>query len=307
MGTPELACVSLQALLETPGVELQAVVTQPDRPKGRDLRLQPPPVKELARRANLPVLQPEKAREPGFIEELRRLEPDLIAVAAYGQLLPPDLLALPRLGCVNVHTSLLPKYRGAAPIQWAILNGDAESGVTIMKMDAGLDSGAILSQATTPITPEDTAQTLHDRLARLGADLLVKTIPGYVTGDILPQPQPSEGVSHAPKIKREHGRIDWAQPAAFIWNRIRGLVPWPGAFTFLPAEPKPHLLKIWKGAVVERSSAPGEILQADKGGILVGCGTDALLVAELQLEGSRRLSAQEFLAGHRLEPGARLG
>jgi methionyl-tRNA formyltransferase len=307
MGTAELSCDSLRALMELPGCQVVAVVTQPDRPKGRDLKLQPPPVKVLARQAKLPVLQPERARDEAFLGALRDLRPDLIAVAAYGQILPQSLLDLPRFGCLNVHTSLLPKYRGAAPIQWAILNGDAETGVTIMKMDVGLDTGDILAQAKTPVHPEDNSGTLHDRLARLGADLLVKTIPEYVAGRIPSRAQPAEGVSYASKIKKQDGHIDWTQPARTIWNRVRGLVPWPGAFSYLPGQPQPHLLKIWQAEEVKRSGSAGEILQADKTGIVVGCGQDALKILSLQREGGRRLSAQEFLAGHPLLPGQKLG
>jgi methionyl-tRNA formyltransferase len=307
MGTPDLACASLRALMNWPGGRVVPVVTQPDRPKGRDLKLQPSPVKELALSASLPVLQPERARDEHFLEELRRFQPDLIAVAAFGQILPESLLALPRFGCLNVHTSLLPRYRGAAPIQWAILNGDAETGVTIMKIDAGLDTGGIVAQIRTPIGPKDTSETLHDRLAQIGAELLVRTLPDYVAGSIQPRPQPAEGVVHAPKIQKQDGRIDWARPARTIWNRVRGLMPWPGAFTFLPAQPQPHLLKIWQAEVVESSGAPGEILQADKAGIVVGCGQQALRVLMLQREGGRRLTAQQFLAGHTLARGDRLG
>ena len=307
MGTAELSCDSLRALIESPGCQVVAVVTQPDRPKGRELKLQPSPVKVLALQTNLPVLQPERARDEAFLGALRDLQPDLIAVAAYGQILPQSLLDLPRFGCLNVHTSLLPRYRGAAPIQWAILNGDTETGVTIMKMDAGLDTGAILSQARTPVYPEDNSETLHDRLARLGAELLVKTIPEYVAGGIPPLAQPAEGVSYASKIKKQDGQIDWTQSARVIWNRVRGLVPWPGAFSYLPGQPQPHLLKIWQAEAVERSGSAGEILQADKTGIVVGCGRDALRVSVLQREGGRRLRVQEFLAGHPLLPGQRLG
>jgi methionyl-tRNA formyltransferase len=307
MGTPDLACASLQALLATPGFQVLAAVTQPDRPKGRDLKLQPSPVKLLAQRARLTVLQPERARSDTFIQELRSLQPDLIAVAAYGQILPQSLLDLPHFGCLNVHTSLLPKYRGAAPIQWAILNDEAETGVTIMKMDAGLDTGPILAQAKTPIHPEDNAEMLHDRLATMGAELLVRTIPDYVAGKIQPQPQPADGVIYAPKIKKQDGQLDWHQPARALWNRVRGLAPWPGAFTFLPAQPQPHLLKIWQTEVSDVPGPAGEVLQADKTGILVGCGRQALRILQLQLEGGRRLTAQEFLAGHALTPGQRLG
>ncbi len=235
------------------------------------------------------------------------MQPDLIAVAAYGQILPQSILDLPRFGCLNVHTSLLPRYRGAAPIQWAILNGDAETGVTIMKMDAGLDTGDILTQATTPIYPEDNSETLHDRLARMGAELLVRTIPDHVSGKLRSRPQPAEGASYAPKIKKQDGHIDWTQPARAIWNRVRGLVPWPGAFSWLPGQPHPHLLKIWQAEVVDRTGQPGEVLQADKAGIVVGCGREALRILLLQREGGRRLKAPEFLAGHPLHPGERLG
>jgi methionyl-tRNA formyltransferase len=307
MGTPELACASLRALIHSPDVQVVAVVTQPDRAKGRDLKLQPSPVKLLASQAKLVVIQPERARNEEFIQELRNAQPDLIAVAAYGQILPQTILDLPRFGCLNVHTSLLPRYRGAAPIQWAVLSGDPETGVTIMKMDAGMDTGPILTQEETPIHPEDTSETLHDRLAGLGAGLLLRTIPDYVAGKVQPRPQPSEGVSHAPKMKKSDGQIDWNQPAAAIWNRVRGLVPWPGAFTHLPAQPQPQLLKIWQVQVVEISGSPGEILRADKTGIVVACGLGALQIQSLQREGGRRLSAAEFLAGHPLHPGQVLG
>ncbi len=307
MGTAQLSCDSLRALIDSEGFQVVAVVTQPDRPKGRELRLRPSPVKELGLQAKLPVLQPERARSGQFLAELRALAPDLIAVAAYGQILPQSVLSLPQFGCLNVHTSLLPRYRGAAPIQWAMLNGDAETGVTIMKMDAGLDTGDILAQTPTPILPGDNAQGLHDRLARLGAELLVRTIPDYVAGRIAAHPQPAEGASYAPKIKKQDGQIDWKQPAQAIWNRVRGLVPWPGAFTWLPAQPQPHLLKLWRAEVVEHAAPPAEVLQADKAGIVVGCGRGALRILELQREGGRRLSAQEFLAGHPLPPGQKLG
>jgi methionyl-tRNA formyltransferase len=307
MGTAELSCDSLRALLASPQFQVVAVVTQPDRPKGRELKLQPSPVKELGLQAKLPVLQPERARNEQFLEELRALQPDLIAVAAYGQILPPGILDLPRFGCLNVHASLLPRYRGAAPIQWAVLNGDTETGVTIMKMDVGLDTGGILTQAATPIRPEDTAETLHDRLARMGAELLVRTIPDYVAGRVAARPQPAEGPTYASKIKKQDGQIDWKQPARAIWNRVRGLVPWPGAFTRLPDQPQPHLLKIWGAEVVDRAGPPGEVLQADKTGIVVGCGHEGLRILVLQREGGRRLNAQEFLAGHPLMPGQRLG
>ena len=303
MGAADLSCASLEALAHSAKFQIAAAVTHPDHPKGRGLKPQPSPVKSLALQLGLPVLQPECARDGKFTTELRALQPDLIVVVAYGQILPPAILDLPRLGCLNVHTSLLPKYRGAAPIQWAIANGDTETGITIMKIDEGLDTGDIVAQRRTPIRLEEDSVILHDRLALLGAELLVQTIPDYAAGKIQPTPQPAEGASYAPKIKKEDGRIDWNQPARTILNRLRAFLPWPGAFTFLKAKPKPHLLKIWKVEIVEKSGRAGEILSADRNGILVACGQNALRILELQREGGRRLNAGEFLAGYPLKAG----
>jgi len=303
MGTAELSRASLEKLARDKTFSLAAVVTQPDRPKGRELKSQASPVKILAGKLKLPVLQPPKARDERFISELRQLQPDLIVVAAYGQILPRDILNLPKFGCLNVHGSLLPKHRGASPIQSAILNGETETGVTIMKMDAGLDTGEIVSQRRAPILPEDNSQTLHDRLARLGADLLVETIPDYAAGKISPRPQPKEGATYAAKIKKEDGRIDWSGPAEKILNRLRAFTPWPGAFTFLKTEVKPRLLKIWKAEIAEKSGNAGEILSADKNGIVVACGKNALRILELQREGGRRLTAEQFLAGFPMQAG----
>jgi|SRR6266498_525279 len=308
MGTSELACASLQALCREKSFEVITVVSQPDKPKGRDLKVQFSPVKAVAVAQGLPVLQPERARHESFIAQLRALQPELVVVAAYGQILPQAILDLPPFGCLNVHASLLPKYRGAAPIAWAILNGDAASGVTIMKMDAGLDTGPILAQTTTPIAPTDNARTLHDRLAQLGAELLVKTIPEFVTGRLTPSPQPAEGASYARKITKEDGRIDWSQPARVVWLRVRGLTPWPGAFTHFPGAGPPQLLKIWSAEIEPESSGqPGTILRVDPRGILVACGEQALRILQLQREGGRRMSVREFLAGHELPVGSRLG
>jgi methionyl-tRNA formyltransferase len=322
MGTAELSCASLEKLAGK--FSVTAVVTQPDKPKGREMKLQFSPVKILAEKLKLSVLQPTKTRDEKFISELRELKPDLIVVVAYGQILPQAVLDLPKFGCLNIHTSLLPKYRGASPIQSAILNGETETGVTIMKMDAGLDTGEIVAQARTPILPEDNSQMLHDRLARRGAELLVETIPDYVAGKILPKPQPDEGVSYAAKIKREDGKIDWNLSAQEILNRLRAFTPWPGVFTFLPGEPEqivrwttnpkktlpiiiparpPQMLKIWRAEVVGNTGQTGTVLSADKNGIVVACGKNALRILELQREGGRRLSAQEFLAGNPLKAG----
>ena len=307
MGTAELACPSLAALTRSASFQVVAAVTQPDRPKGRELKLQPSPVKMLALSKSLPILQPARARSESFVQELELVNPDLIVVAAYGQILPGQILELPRFGCLNVHASLLPKYRGAAPIQWAILNGETETGVTIMKMDQGLDTGDILTTDTTPITAQDDSQTLHQRLAALGAALLLRTIPEYVSGNITPRRQPAEGVSFARKITREDGRLDWTQPALALWNRIRALVPWPGAYSFLPASPK-LLLKIWQAEPVECSSGqPGEIVSVDKDALLVRCARGALRIRSLQREGGKRLTVRQFLTGHPLKVGDRLG
>jgi len=307
-GTAELACASLAALARSDFASVVAVVSQPDKPKGRDLKLQPTPIKTTALKCGFTVLQPLKARDPAFVQQLLELHLDLIVVAAYGQILPPAILDLPRFGCLNVHTSLLPKYRGAAPIQWALLNGETETGVTIMKMDAGLDTGDILSQEQTSILASDNAQSLHDRLENLGAGLLVKTIPDYLAGKIQPRPQPVEGVSYARKITKEDGKLDWAKSAQLLWNSIRAFTPWPGAFTFLPGAIKPLLLKVWAAEVQpDASGEPGRILSADKNGILVACGSGSLRITELQREGGRRMTAQEFVAGHKLESGCRLG
>src|SRR5438876_5160583 len=306
-GTAELACASLSALVESPGISVATVVTQPDRPKGRSLHPQSSPVKVLAAGMPLPVLQPERARHENFVQTLGEFQPDLIVVAAYGQILPKALLELPRFGCLNVHASLLPKYRGAAPIQWSILNDERETGVTIMKMDEGLDTGDLLASQSTPITPADNAQTLQNRLARIGAGLLVKTVQEYVAGEVVPRKQPQTGASYARKINKDDGRLDWTQPARSLWNRVRALDPWPGTYAFLSAEPKPLLLKIRQAEVADRSSgSPGEIVESSRNGIVVACGQQSLRILSLQREGGRRMSAQEFLTGHSLVSGQRL-
>jgi methionyl-tRNA formyltransferase len=299
MGTAPLARASLEALFAAPGLKIAAVVSQPDRPKGRDLKLQPSAVKQAALQFELPVWQPEKARDPAFIQKLRDIEPDLIVVAAYGQILPPAILELPRLGCLNVHTSLLPKYRGAAPIQWAILDGETETGVTIMKMDAGLDTGPIIAQRSTPIADNDDAATLHDRLAGLGAELLTATIPAWDAGQIQPRPQDNGAATHARKITKEDGKLDWTLPAQTLWNKVRGLTPWPGTYTGLRGQ----TLKIWRATPEAPSGPPGGLLAAEKDNLLVACGEGSLRLTEVQLQGGRRLTAAEFLAGHRLQPG----
>lgn len=302
MGTPDLARTVLSALADDARFQVLAAVVQPDKPTGRGLQLTPPPVKVEALARGIPVLQPLKAREPAFLEQLRALGPDLIAVAAYGQILPQALLDIPKHGCLNVHTSLLPRWRGAAPIQWAVAEGDAESGVTIMRMEAGLDTGPMISEVRTPISGDDTGQSLHDRLATLGGALLCDTIPRFVAGELAVRAQPVEGVTYARKITKDDGRLDWRQPARILDQRLRAFTPWPGSFAFLPAEPKARLLKVHAAVPVAGSSSaePGTVIAADKSGLVVACGEGALRVTEVQPEGGRRMSAEQFLAGHRV-------
>ncbi len=230
MGTPDFAATSLEALLRSDD-SVVGVVTQPDRPKGRGQTLTPSPVKLLAQREQIPLLQPLKMKDPEFLQALTGWQPNLIVVAAFGRILPPVILSLPPLGCINVHGSLLPKYRGAGPIQWAIINGETETGITTMLMDEGMDTGAILLQETIPITPHDTAGTLSPRLAELGGKLLVETIAQLKAGTLVPRQQDSSRATMAPLLKKEDGVIDWALPATALANRIRGLAPWPGAYT----------------------------------------------------------------------------
>jgi methionyl-tRNA formyltransferase len=306
MGTAELACASLEQLARAEGFEVVGVVTQPDRPQGRSMQPQPPPVKATAGALGLPVFQPAKLREEAAVQTVAQWQPDLIVVAAYGQILQRSVLTLPRCGCVNVHASLLPRYRGAAPIQWAILNGDSSTGVTIMRMDEGLDTGGILRQWTTPIAREDNAQTLHDRLARLGAQLLMETLPLYVAGRLESYPQPPIGVVYARKITKEDGRLDWKMTARELELRVRAFTPWPSAYTLVPAAPKPYLLKIWEAEEVAGNGPPGLILDGGENSLVVACGTNALRVLVLQKEGKKRMSIREFLAGTALGPGQKL-
>jgi methionyl-tRNA formyltransferase len=301
MGTADLAATVLRRLAGDPRWTLAAAVSQPDKPKGRDLALQPTPVKVAALELGLPVHQPGKARDPVFLDLLRSIAPDLIVVAAYGQLLPQALLDIPRLGCLNVHTSLLPRYRGAAPIQWAIADGLPETGVTIMRMDAGLDTGPIVSTVTTPIADSDNGKILHDRLAVLGGDLLVQTLPGYADGILTPRPQPSEGVTLARKITREDGRIRWERSALETWRRIRAFTPWPGAWCEIPGEPRARLLKVHSARAVEGTGVPGTVLPSVRGRLVVACGSGALELLEVQPEAGRRMNALQFLAGHPVE------
>ena len=307
MGTAEIAAPLIRSLHDDPAVDLVAVVSQPDRPKGRKLKLQPTATKLVAEEIGVPVQQPEKCRAPEFLDQLREWAPDVIVVMAYGQILPQALLDIPAHGCLNVHTSILPKYRGAAPIQWAVWNGDPETGVTIMKMDAGMDTGAIVSIERTPIAAEDDAQTVHDRLGEIGARLMQQTLPEYVSGKRQPIPQDESQATHARKITKADGRLDWNKSAPELWNQTRALTPWPGTHCRWSPDGKESVLKIWKvEPVAGPAVAPGQVMKADREDLIVTCGKGCLRILELQKEGGRRLPARDFLAGNKLEPGTRL-
>lgn len=302
MGTPQFACPTLQRLIDR-GDEIPAVVTQPDRPKGRGQKSVPPPVKELAERHGLPVLQPIKVRAPEFIESVREMNPDVVVVVAFGQILPKALLEIPRYGCINVHASLLPRYRGAAPLNWCIINGEIETGVTTMLMDVGLDTGDMLLKKATPINPDEDTSSLHDRLSLIGADLLQETLDLLVQGKLVPEKQDDALSCYAPMLKKEDGLIDWTRDARTIRNLVRGMTPWPGAFTYLDGK----LVKVYRARIGEGKGTPGTVLAAGRDGIEVACGGGSLLLDELQLEGKKRLPVRDFLAGCRITPGTAFG
>ncbi|WP_371877498.1 methionyl-tRNA formyltransferase [Thiovibrio frasassiensis] len=302
MGTPEFAVPSLQALLDH-REEVVAVVCQPDKPKGRGRKLSPPPVKELALAAGIPVLQPTKVRTPEFLEELRSYRPDLMVVTAYGRILPGPLLSLPPLGTINVHGSLLPKYRGAAPVQWAVLNGDTETGITIMQMDEGMDTGDILLPGSLAIEPDDTAGTLAVKMAALGGRLLTEALERLKEGNLPPHKQDERLVTLAPPLSKELSAIDWQKTAREISCRIRGLDPWPMAHTTLEGK----WLRLFAPQIIPGPvrEAPGTLCRADKTGLTVATGEEYLRIGEVQLEGSKRMSADAFLRGRPLAPGLR--
>jgi methionyl-tRNA formyltransferase len=285
--------------------QVVGVVTQPDRPKGRGQELAMSPVKLVCRREGIPILQPVKMKDPAFLDALRAWQPDLIAVAAFGRILPPAILSMPPRGCINVHGSLLPKFRGAGPIHWAIITGEAETGITTMSMDEGMDTGAMLLQRLMPILPDDTAGSLSVRLAEMGGRLLVETIAQLKAGTLVPKPQDHAQATLAPLLKKEDGVIDWNKPAVEIERRIRGMSPWPGAFTFAGEE----RWMIWRAAVKQSDAGilPGQVISAGKEGIAVATGQGVILILELQPANSRRMAAVQYLAGHKISPGMRLG
>jgi methionyl-tRNA formyltransferase len=302
MGTPDFAVPCLAALLEVADVQL--VVTQPDKPQGRGLALAAPPVKQLAMERGLEVFQPLKARDGSLRDALASRALDFALVVAYGKILPADVLAAPRLGCLNVHGSLLPRWRGAAPIQWAIVSGDAQTGVCLMQMDVGMDTGPVLDKRVLEIGENETGGELFARLSQLSGELVRASIPRFVRGELVPQPQPEVGVTHARMIEKSDGALDFSEPAQAVHDRARGFYPWPGAFTALAG----RRVKVHRTRLVSREGArgaPGTVLSADEHGIVVACGQGALRLEELQLEGKKRMDAAAFLAGHPLAPGAR--
>ncbi len=305
MGTPSFAVPTLTTLAEA-GHEVVLVVTQPDKPRGRGMKLAPPPVKEKALELGISIFQPERVKVPEAVEILAGMAPDAVVVAAFGQILPKTVLDIPKLGCFNVHASLLPKYRGAAPINWAIINGEGTTGVTIMKMDAGMDTGEMLLKEEEPVLPDDTAGTLTDRLSMLGARMMVRALQELEAGTLAGTPQDNAQATYAPMLKKEMGSVEWSRPAVELERLVRGLDPWPGAYTTLHGT----VTKIWKAAVKGEGAGslkPGEVIAAGKEGILVDTGSGALLLKEIQPSGGRRMKAHEYLSGHPVKVGERLG
>jgi methionyl-tRNA formyltransferase len=298
-GTPEFAAAALAALIEA-GHDIALVLTQPDRPAGRGMKLTPSPVKQLALQHGLTVRQPATLKDAEVQAQLAAVNADAMIVAAYGLLLPPEVLSIPRLGCLNIHASLLPRWRGAAPIQRAILAGDPETGITIMQMDQGLDTGAMLMRTALPITNQDTAQTLHDRLAALGAATIVSALQQLAQGALQAQAQDDSAATYAAKLSKSEGLIDWHKSAAESSRAVRAFNPFPVAQALIRGE----TWRIWQAqAAPQGEGSPGEILRADKGGILVGCGEGAILLTEIQKASGKRLSAASFLAGNPVQPG----
>ena len=310
LGTAELACRSLQGLAESPRFDVLGVVSQPDKAKGRQMRMVPTAVKQTASQLQIPVWQPPRLRKDGdLIARLASLNLDVIVVAAYGQLLPDSILQIPRHGCVNVHTSLLPKYRGAAPIHWAVLNGETTTGITIMKMDSGMDTGDIISQQSTRIGTDETSGQLHDRLAALGAGFLVETLPLYLGGEKKTYPQDPNKATHARKLTKEDAAVDWKRPAIELYNQIRGLNPWPGTSSTLVRNDSSTRIKFWSAALAASSTTArsGTVVSANPAGIEIACGKGTIMITSLQREGARRLEAGPFLSGFPVQPGDRFG
>lgn len=306
MGTPDFAVGTLEELIKA-GHEIIGIVTQPDKPKGRGKTLMPTPVKEVALKHQIPVYQPKKVREKEFTEALRNLSPNVIVVAAFGQIITKEILEIPRFGCINVHASLLPAYRGAAPIQWAVINGEKESGVTIMQMDEGLDTGDMIDKVVVPLAQDETGGSLFDKLSQAGARLCVKVLKDLEEGKAVREKQPEESTTpYASMISKKMGEINWSQPAGSIEQLIRGLDPWPSAYTKLQGK----TLKLWKARVVEEKQEkgrPGEVVQVEKEAFFVQTGEGILKIEELQMEGKKRMDTGAFLRGFQLTCGEILG
>ncbi len=302
MGTPDYAVGPLKALIEA-GHEVTAVVTQPDKPKGRSKELIAPPVKAYALTQGLTIFQPEKIKSADAVEQLKKYEADVFVVAAFGQILSKEILTMPKYGCINVHASLLPKYRGAAPIQWSIIDGEKETGVTIMQMDEGIDTGDILTQKVVPIDDEDTGESLFHKLCVAGSELLVETIPMLEAGELTPQKQEEEKSTYAKMLKKELGNLDFSKSATKLWYLVRGLNSWPSAYTYYNNK----TMKIWNAVPVEENTemTPGTLVKKDKDSIYVQTGDGLLRILEIQMEGKKRMSVRDFMLGHPFETGIR--
>lgn len=302
MGTPDFAVPPLHALIEA-GYEVAAVVTQPDKPKGRGKTLLPTPVKEEALMHEIPVYQPQRVRKnPEFLETLKEIDPDIIIVAAFGQIIPKEILELPKFGCINIHASLLPKYRGAAPIQQAVIDGEKESGVTIMQMGEGLDTGDMISKITIPLAQDETGGSLFGKLAQAGAELLIKTLPSIEQGTAEREKQPEESPTpYAAMITKQMGLMNFSKPAEELERLVRGMNPWPSAYTFINGK----TLKVWKCKVSgeQTDAIPGTVFLTDKEGIHVACEKGTLILTEVQLEGKKRMDTEAFLRGYHIEKG----
>lgn len=302
MGTPDFAAMALEKLVSA-GHEITLVVTQPDKEKGRGKQVQKSDVKLVAEKYDIPVFQPVKIKTDESVEILRGYEADIFVVAAFGQILSKEILDMPKYGCVNIHASLLPRLRGAAPIQWSIIDGDEKTGVTIQQMDVGLDTGDILAVKEVEIASDETGGSLFDKLAIAGADLIVETLPLIEAGKITPVPQDESLSTYAKKLSKDMGLIDWNMPAVAIERLIRGCSPWPSSYSNIGGKS----LKIWKAAVTDTKSTPGEVSEVTKESITIGCGEGSLVVEELQLEGKKRMSVHDFLLGYHINVGDKLG
>ena len=304
MGTPDFAVGTLEELVKSRH-EIAGVVTQPDKPKGRGKAMQFPPVKEVAVRENIPVYQPRRVRDPEFIKILKEINPDVIVVVAFGQIIPQEIIDLPKYGCINVHGSLLPKYRGAAPIQWAVIDGEKESGVTTMQMDAGLDTGDMLLKTVVPLEKEETGGSLFEKLSKAGADLLLETLEKLEEGGIVPEKQGESPTPYAKMLTKEMGDLDWNKEAVLLEQLIRGLNPWPSAYTHLNGK----TLKIWSAQVEERDTEekPGTVVEVNKKELKVQTGKGILSLKEVQIEGKKRMEIDAFLRGNTVKEGTVLG